>query len=114
MEEKYSLLLSQSYSLTPAQTALQQWSEKYVDFEIQPVNTIWPLEIEYTLTAQALVPTDMPLSIIRKHIPHQSDIDKMVKNIELCVIHQLELPIQAQDLVKAYETSTCFCDVYHF
>ena len=37
--EKYSLLPSQSYSLTPAQTALQQLTEKHPNFEIQPVNT---------------------------------------------------------------------------
>ena len=30
------------------------------------------------------------------------------------MIHGLELPIQAQDLVKAYQTSTCFCDVYYY
>ena len=42
------------------------------------------------------------------------DIDKIVKNIESHVIHGLELPIQTQDLVKAYQTSTCFCDVYHY
>ena len=30
------------------------------------------------------------------------------------MIHGLELPIQAQDLVKAYQTSTCFQDIYHF
>ena len=46
---------------------------------------------------QALVPIDKPLSIIRKHIPRQSDIDKIVRNIETHVIHSLELPIQAQD-----------------
>ena len=69
MTEKYSLLPSQSYQLTPAQTALQQLSEKHPDFEIQPVNTIQPPEIEYTQTSQALVPTDTLLSIIRKHIP---------------------------------------------
>ena len=112
MTEKYSLLPSQSYSLTPTQTALQWLTEKHPDFEIQPVNTIWPPEIEYTQTAQASVATDTPLSIIRKHIPGQSDIDKIVKNIELHVIHQLELPIQTQDLIKAYQMSTCFCDVY--
>ena len=28
--------------------------------------------------------------------------------------HGLELPMQAQDLVKAYQTSTCFHDVYHY
>ena len=64
--------------------------------------------------AQALVPIDTPLSIICKHIPRQSDIDKIVKNIETCVIHSLELPIQAQDLVKAYRHSTHFCDIYQY
>ena len=42
LTEKYSLLPSQSYQLTPAQTALQQLSEKHPDFEIQPINTIQP------------------------------------------------------------------------
>ena len=89
-------------------------SEKHPDFEIEPVNTIQPPEIEYTQTPQALVPIDTPLSIIHKHIPRQSDIDKIVRNIETCVIHSLELPIQAQDLVKAYQHSTHFCDIYQY
>ena len=63
---------------------------------------------------QALVRIDTPLSIIHKHIPRQSDIDKIVKNIETCVIHSLELLIQAQDLIKVYQHSTCFCDIYQY
>ena len=63
---------------------------------------------------QTLVPTHTPLSIIRKHIPCQSDIDKIVKSIESCMIHGLELQIQAQDLIKAFQTSTHFCDIYHY
>ena len=89
-------------------------SEKLPDFEIEPVNTIRPLEINYTQMPQALVPIDTPLSIICKHIPRQSDIDKIVKNIETCVIHSLELPIQAQDLVKACQHSTHFHDIYQY
>ena len=114
MTEKYSLLPLNPQQLTPVQTAIQRMSEKHPDFEIEPVNTIRPLEIEYTQTLQALVPIDTPLSIIRKHIPRQSDIDKIVKNIETHVIHSLELPIQAQDLVKAYQHSTHFCDIYQY
>ena len=30
------------------------------------------------------------------------------------MIHRLELLIQAQNLVKVYQTSTCFCDVYYY
>ena len=63
--------------LTPVQTAIQRMSEKHPDFEIEPVNTIQPPEIKYTQTPQALVPIDTPLSIIHKHIPRQSDIDKI-------------------------------------
>ena len=114
MTEKYLLLPPNPQQLTPVQTAIQRMSEKHLDFEIEPVNTIRPPEIEYTQTPQALVPIDTPLSIIRKHIPRQSDIDKIVKNIETCVTHSLELPIQAQDLVKAYQYSTCFCDIYQY
>ena len=54
------------------------------------------------------------MSIIHKHIPRQSDIDKIVKNIETHFIHSLELPIQAQDLVKVYQHSTHFCDIYQY
>ena len=63
---------------------------------------------------QALVPIDTPLSIIHKHIPRQSDIDKIVRNIETYVIYSLELPIQEQDLIKEYQTSTHFCDIYQY
>ena len=63
---------------------------------------------------QALVPIDTPLSIICKHIPRQSDIDKIVRNIETHIIHGLELPIQAQDLIKVYQTPTHFHDIYQY
>ena len=109
MTEKYSLLPLNPQQLTPVQTAIQRMSEKHLDFEIEPVNTIRPLEITYTQMPQALVPIDTPLSIIRKQIPRQSNIDKLT-----CVTHSLELPIQAQDLVKAYQHSTHFCDIYQY
>ena len=114
MTEKYSLLPLNLQQLTPVQTAIQRMSEKHLDFEIEPVNTIRPLELEYTQMPQALVPIDTPLSIICKHIPRQSDIDKIVKNIETHVIHSLELPIQAQDLTKVYQHPTHFHDIYQY
>ena len=114
MTEKYSLLPLNPQQLTPVQTAIQRMSEKHLDFEIEPVNTIRPPEIEYTQMPQAMVLIDTPLSNICKHIPRQSDIDKIVKNIETHVIHSLELPIQAQDLIKAYQQSTHFHDIYQY
>ena len=89
-------------------------SEKHPDFEIQAVNTIRSPDIEYTQKSQPLVPVNTPLLIIRKHIPRQPDIDKIVKSIETCVIHGLELPIQAQDPIKVYQTLVHFRDIYHY
>ena len=114
MTEKYLLLPLNPQQLIPVQTAIQRKSEKHSDFEIEPVNAIRPPEMEYMQMSQALVPIDTPWSIIHKHIPRQSDIDKIVKNIETHVIHSLELPIQAQDLVKAYQYSTHFRDIYQY
>ena len=108
MMEKYLLLPINPQQFTPSQTALQKMLEKHLDFEIQAVNTIRPPDIEYTKTSQPLIPVDTPLLVIRKHIPRQSDIDKIVKSIETHMIHGLELPIKAQDLVKAYQTSIHF------
>ena len=68
----------------------------------------------YTQKSQPLVPVDTLLSIIRKHIPGQSDIDTIVKTIETHMIHELELPIQTQDLIKAYQTLALFQDIYHY
>ena len=65
MTEKYSLLPLNPQQSTPVQTAIKRMSEKHPDFEIEPVNIIRPKEIEYTQTPQALVPIDIPLSIIR-------------------------------------------------
>ena len=114
MTEKYLLLPLNPQQITPVQTAIQRMSEKHPNFEIEPVNIIRPLEIKYTQTPQALIPIDTPLSIICKHIPRQSDIDKIVRNIKRCVIHSLELPIQAQDFVNAYQTSSRFHDIYQY
>ena len=106
MTEKYLLLPLNPQQLTPVQAAIQMMSEKHPDFEIEPVNTIQPPEIENTQTPKALVPIHILLSTICKHIPRQSDIDRIVRNIETRVIHSLELPIQAQDKLSG---DTIYC-----
>ena len=40
MTERYLLLPLNPQQLTPVQTAIQRMSEKHLDFEIEPVNTI--------------------------------------------------------------------------
>ena len=40
MTEKYLLLPLNPQHLTPVQTAIQRMSEKHLDFETEPVNTI--------------------------------------------------------------------------
>ena len=109
MTEKYSLFPAQSYQLTPAQTTLQWLSEKHPDFEIKPVSTISPppqiLNIHKHPRHSCQLIHHYQLS---ESILQQSDIETIVKSIESHVIHGLELPIQAQDLIKAFQTSTHF------
>ena len=50
MTEKYSLLPLNPEQLTPVQTAIQRMSEKHPDFEIEPVNTTRPPDIEFINT----------------------------------------------------------------
>ena len=50
LTEKYSLVPINSQQLTPAQTALQRLTEKHLDFEIKPVNTIRPPDKEFKIT----------------------------------------------------------------
>ena len=111
MMEKYSLLPINSQQLTPAQTALQRMSEKHLNFEIQTVNTIRPPDIKYTQKSQPLVPVDTPLLIIRKNIPRLSDIDKIVKGIETCVIHgeQSLFLFGYRSLFGLVVVCCCFC-----
>ena len=81
MTDKYLLLPLNPQQLTPVQTAIQRMSEKHPDFGIEPVNTIQPLEIEYTQTPQALVPIDTPLSIIHHvivNIPVTIMLDQLI------------------------------------
>ena len=62
LTEKYSLLPLNSQQLTPVQTAIQRMSEKHLDFEIEPVNTIRPLEIEYMSCHHSLGATGATLN----------------------------------------------------
>ena len=63
---------------------------------------------------QALVPIDTLLSNICKHIPRQSDIDKIVKNIETRVIHSFRVTYPGTRSHKAYQHSTRFHDIYQY
>ena len=114
MMEKYLLLPINPQQLTPAQTALQRLQRNIWILRYRLLTPLDPPDIEYTQKSQPLVPVDTPLSVIRKHIPRQFDINKIVKSIETRMIHGLELPIQAQDLIKAYQTSARFQDIYHY
>ena len=62
MTEKYSLLPLNPQQLTPVQTAIQRMSERHPDFEIEPINTIQPPEIEYMSCHHSLGATGATLN----------------------------------------------------
>ena len=85
MIEKYSLLPLNPQQLTPVQTVIQRMSEKHLDFEIKPVNTILPLEIEHTQMPQAghQHPYCTAMTIRQKFFIHNL-MNKVKRYIEAC------------------------------
>ncbi len=76
------------------------------------VNTIRPVDRELLQTSQQLLPVESSMSVLRRHIPKQEEIDKVVKILQSKVLHQLQLPLNAQDLVQEYKHSLRFKDIY--
>ena len=108
MTEKYSPLPINPQQLHQLRQPYKECLRNIRILRYKLLTPLDPQNIKYTQKSQPLVPVDTPLLIIRKHIPRQSDIDKIVKSIETCIIHGLELPIQAQDLIKVYQTLVHF------
>ena len=70
--------------------------------EKQVVNTIWEVPPEmYTPTHLVILPQDK-LSLFRKHIPKQQEIDDLLKNLCKWVLHNLMVNLDTKDLIENY------------
>ena len=80
----------------------------------QVVNTIREVPPEmYTLTHLAIPPQDK-LSLFRKHILKQQEIDALLKNLCKWVLHNLMVNLDTKHLIENYTKSLRYRDIYNY
>ena len=80
----------------------------------QLVNTIREVPEQFFEDLKQVIPANDKLSIFRKHIPKQKEIDALLANLHKRVLHNLMVNLDTKDLTEAYDTSTRFKDVYRY
>ena len=73
--------------------------------EKQVVNAIREVPPEMYTPAHLLIPPQDKLSLFRKHIPKQLEIDALLKNLRKRVLHNLMVNLDTKDLIESYPKS---------
>ena len=73
--------------------------------EKQVINTIREVSPEMYTPAHLLIPPQDKLSLFRKHIPKQQEIDALLKNLCKCLLHNLMVNLDTKDLIESYTKS---------
>ena len=80
----------------------------------QVINTIRQTPPEmYTPPHLLIVPQDK-LSLFRKHIPKQKEIDALLKDLRKRVLHNLMVNLDTKDLIEHYSKSLRYRDIYNY
>ena len=82
--------------------------------EKQVINTIREVPPEMYTPAHLLIPPQDKLSLFRKHIPKQQEIDALLKNLRKCVLHNLMVNLDTKDLVESYTKSLRYREIYNY
>ena len=77
----------------------------------QVVNTIREVPEQFFEDLKHVIPANDKLSIFRKHIPKQREIDALLANLCKRVLHNLMVNLDTKDLIEAYDT---YRDIYHY
>ena len=80
----------------------------------QVVNTIREVPEQFFEDLKQVIPANDKLSIFRKHIPKQKEIDALLANLCKRVLHNLMVNLDTKDLIEAYDTSIRFKDIYRY
>ena len=82
--------------------------------EKQVINTIREVPPEMYTPAHLLIPPQDKLSLFRKHIPKQQEIDVLLKNLRKCVLHNLMVNLDTKDLIESYTKSLRYREIYNY
>ena len=80
----------------------------------QVVNMIREVPQQFFEDLKQVIPTNDKLSIFRKHIPKQREIDALLANLRKRVLHNLMVNLDTKDLIEAYDTSIRYKDIYRY
>ena len=82
--------------------------------EKQVINTIREVLPEMYTPAHLLIPPQDKLSLFRKHIPKQQEIDTLLKNLRKHVLHNLMVNLDTKDLIESYTKSLRYREIYNY
>ena len=82
--------------------------------EKQVINTIREVPPEMYTPAHLLIPPQDKLSLFRKHIPKQQEIDALLKNLCKCMLHNLMVNLDTKDLIESYTKSLRYREIYNY
>ena len=82
--------------------------------EKQVINTIREVPPEMYTPAHLLIPPQDKLSLFRKHIPKQQEIDALLKNLRTRVLHNLMVNLDTKDLIESYTKSLRYREIYNY
>ena len=80
----------------------------------QVVNTICEVPPEMYTPAHLVIPPQDKLSLFRKHIPKQQEIDALLKNLHKQVLHNLMVKLDTKDLIENYTKSLRYLEIYNY
>ena len=82
--------------------------------EKQVINTIREVLPEMYTPAHLLIPPQDKLSLFRKHIQKQQEIDALLKNLRKWVLHNLMVNLDTKDLIESYTKSLRYREIYNY
>ena len=77
-------------------------------------NTIRETPPEMYTPTHMLIPPQDKLSLFRKHIPKQQEIDALLQNLRKRVLHNLMVNLDTKDLVENYTKLLRYHDIYNY
>ena len=78
------------------------------------LTTYWPPDTELYNNRNPLITSGMLINLMCKHIPQQSEVDKLLKNIRTKVLYTIQLLIQTESLITEYTKSLKFKQIYQY
>ena len=76
--------------------------------------TYRPVDDKLFTKNTSVFPNSTDKKIVRKHIPQQKEIDKLLEAIKTKVLHHIQVPLASEDLIASYKNSPRYQMIYQY